>query len=151
MYSMAMFPKFLIFVWYTLVPSQFYVTASPNLFAWLQKRSTCWGNFKIPIISNCYYLKSTTSVQKLYTHFIHLGCIRMTMRNRTSIYNTSIERVWKNSCIHIWFLKISLFIKGPNIILLSFLFFQILIKGTWLQKSVVIFSVIIAMISWNKS
>ena len=78
----------------------------------------------------CYYLKSTTSVQKLYTHFIHLGCIRMTMRNRTSIYNTSIERVWKNSCIHIWFLKISLFIKGPNIILLSFLFFQILIKGT---------------------
>ena len=106
---------------------------------------------RYPIISNCYHLKSTTSVQKLYTHFIHLGCIRMTMRNRTSIYNTSIERVWKNSCIHIWFLKISLFIKGPNIILLSFLFFQILIKGTWLQKSVVIFSVIIAMISWNKS
>ena len=125
----------------------------PSMSFFLKKRYTMLNpsNRIYPIISNCYHLKSTTSVQKLYTHFIHLGCIRMTMRNRTSIYNTSIERVWKNSCIHIWFLKISLFIKGPNIIFLSFLFFQILIKGTWLQKSVVIFSVIIAMISWNKS
>ena len=45
---MAMFPKLLIFVWYTLVPSQFYVTASPNLFAWLQKRSTCFLLFSSP-------------------------------------------------------------------------------------------------------